>query len=138
VGGELIGFGNQQTGLSTYYDRMIYMRDDGHLVFGAYTGTEATIASTAAFNDSQWHHVAASLGSGGMRLYVDGVLHASDATVTSGEYFTGYWRIGGDRLYGWPNPPSSFYFAGHLDEVAVYGSQLTTERIQAHYHGRDR
>ena len=139
VGGLLIGFGSHQTGNSQYYDRNIYMRDDGRLVFGVNPGTPTTVVSTAALNDDAWHHAAASLGAGGMRLYVDGVLHASNTGVTTGQAISpGYWRIGGDKLQGWTNAPSSFHFAGALDEVAVYGSQLTTTRIQVHYHSRNR
>ena len=37
-GGKIIGFGNSRTGISTSYDRHVYMQDDGTLVFGVYTG----------------------------------------------------------------------------------------------------
>jgi hypothetical protein len=140
AGGKLIGFGNQPFGTSTSYDRHIYMRDDGRLVFGTYlssTGTR-TLTTTAAYNDGAWHHVAASLGSGGMQLYVDGELALENAAVTTAESTTGYWRIGGDNLNGWPDPPTSYYFAGWLDEWAVYGAQLSAGRIAVHYYSRNR
>ncbi len=38
TGGKLIGFGNNQTGMSRNYDRHIYMMNDGQLVFGVYNG----------------------------------------------------------------------------------------------------
>ncbi len=61
-------------GSSNNYDRHVYMQDDGHLVFGTYTGQLNTITSDAAYNNDQWHHVVATQGSDGMKLYVDGVL----------------------------------------------------------------
>ena len=38
TGGKLIGFGSNQTGSSSSYDRHIYMMNDGQLVFGVYNG----------------------------------------------------------------------------------------------------
>jgi hypothetical protein len=76
-----------------------------------------------------------------MRLYVDGALVAFDTGVTTGQAYGlggGYWHIGGDKVAGWPYEPTSWYFAGYLDEVAVYGSQLTTDKINAHYYSRNR
>src|SRR5690606_7505145 len=59
-GGKITGFGNAQSGLSSNYDRHVYMRDDGTLVFGVWTGSENTITSSASFNDGEWHHVVAT------------------------------------------------------------------------------
>ncbi len=37
-GGKIIGFGNQQNGESSNYDRHVYMLGNGHVVFGVWTG----------------------------------------------------------------------------------------------------
>lgn len=132
-GGKLIGFGSAQTGTSNSYDRHIYMRNDGRLVFGVYPGQVRTIASSAAYNDGQWHHAVATLGTGGIALYVDGALVAQDASTTSGEGFRGFWRVGGDNLGSWPNQPSSNWFSGAIDEVAIYDRALSAARIAAHH-----
>ena len=52
---------------------------------------------------------------------------------------TGYWRVGGDQmgLGGWANSPWGD-FAGWIDEVAIFHTQLSTTRIQVHYHSRNR
>ena len=42
--------------------------------------------------------VTATMGPSGMALYVDGVLVGSRADTTQGEAYTGYWRLGGDKL----------------------------------------
>jgi trimeric autotransporter adhesin len=131
-GGKLAGFGNQQSGASSHYDRHIYMNNGGQLIFGAYTGQTVTITSQSSYNDGHWHHVVATQGSDGMHLYVDGQLVGSNAN-TGAENFTGYWRVGGDNLNGWPNQPSSAYFNGTIDEVSFYLSELSATQVQNHY-----
>ncbi len=140
VGGKLIGYGNQiptnhvppRYNLSSVYDRHVYMRNDGRLVFGAYAGSTQTISSSAAYRDGKWHHVVATQGSAGMRLYVDGAQVASNS-VTGNQSYRGSWRVGGDSLNGWPNQPSSHYFNGLIDEAAVYPTALSAAQVLAHY-----
>lgn len=132
-GGKLIGYGDAQTGTSSSYDRHLYMSNNGRVNFGVYPGSTQVITSASALNDGQWHHVAASLGAGGMKLYVDGQLAASEASVNSAQAYSGYWRVGGDNLNGWPNAPSSSWFSGAIDEVAVYPSTLTPSQVATHY-----
>jgi large repetitive protein len=131
-GGKLIGFGNGQTNLSGNYDKHVYMTNDGRLVFGVWNGHADTLTTSGSYNDGQWHQVAASQGAGGMALYVDGVRVGRNSVSTSQDY-SGFWRVGGDNLNGWPSQPSSFFFGGTLDETAVYPSVLTGSQISAHY-----
>ncbi|MFB7251395.1 PKD domain-containing protein [Microbacterium sp. NPDC056234] len=132
-GGKIFGWGNQQTGSSGSYDRHVYMQNNGRLTFGVHPGSVKTISSTAAYNDAKWHHVVATLGDGGMALYVDGQAVASDPAVTTAETYNGYWRVGGDNLGGWPNQPTNTYFVGSIDEFAVYPAALTAGQIMDHY-----
>lgn len=92
-----------------------------------------TIATTSSFNDGTWHQVTASMSSAGMQLYVDGSLAASNKTVTSGQATNGYWRIGYDNLTGWASTPTSRFFAGTRDNVAVYHSALSASNVLADY-----
>ena len=137
TGGKIVGFGNNTTRLSGNYDRHVYMRNDGRLTFGVFTTAVQTVTSTAAYNDGQWHHVVASQGTGGMALYVDGVRVGSNAVTTVRNYL-GYWRVGGDNLNGWPTRPTSNFFAGSIDETAVYPTQLSAARVSAHYQASGR
>ncbi|TKV61700.1 PKD domain-containing protein [Nakamurella flava] len=127
-GGKLIGFGSAQQGLSGSYDRHVYMQDDGRLVFGTYTGVQNKVTSPKAYNDGQWHHVVATQGPDGMKLYVDGAI-AGTNKQTAAQNYTGYWRIGGDKTWG----STSSYFAGALDEAAVYPVVLTADQVKEHY-----
>ena len=129
-GGKLIGFGSSSSGLSSSYDRHVYMLNNGVLRFGAGTGTtQAIIESAKSYNDGVWHHVVATQGVSGMTFYVDGLLVGSNAQSTPQNY-VGYWRVGGDR--NWTGP-SSNYFAGSIDEVSIYSRPLTPAEIVAHF-----
>lgn len=133
-GGKLVGFGSNTDGrLSASYDKHIYMTNSGQLVFGIYNAGQRTIASGAGLNNGQWHHVVGTQGSNGLRLYVDGNLVASNAAYTTSQDYTGYWHVGGDQLYGWPSLPASNYFAGSIDETAIYPSVLTPAQIAQHH-----
>ena len=74
----------------------------------------------------------ATLGSSGMRLYVDGVLRASNANTVA-EPFTGYVRFGGGTLANWPSAPSDGYFSGQLAFGAVYPTALSASKVADHY-----
>lgn len=131
-GGRLLGFGNATTGTSNSYDKHVYMRNDGRLVFGVWTSSAQTVVSPGAYNDGQWHHVVATQGPAGMALYVDGVSVGTNGTTTNQAY-QGYWRVGSDNLNGWPNRPSSNGLAGDLDESAVYDRALSAQEVEQHH-----
>lgn len=132
-GGKIVGFGNARTGSSSSYDRHIYMDNAGHLVFGVYNNGSYTIISPKTYNDGQWHQVVGTLSGAGMVLYIDGKKVGTNSGTTVGQAYSGYWRVGGDNLGSWPNHPSSSYFAGAIDEVAIYPSALTLAQVQTQY-----
>lgn len=137
-GGKIIGYGNGRprtdtyaTLLSTAYDKHVYMDNTGRLNFGVKVGTAQVLRTPGAYNDDAWHHVVATQGVEGMRLYVDGALVAQNA-VAGSERFYGNWHVGGDKLQSWPNQPTSAFFAGAIDEVAVYPTALTPQQVTDH------
>lgn len=127
-GGTLIGFGNTTSGLSSSYDRHVIMQSDGKVQFGS-GQPQVTLVTPTAYNDGQWHHVVATQGAGGMRLWLDTQLVGSNS-MAGAENYRGYWRIGADRTWG---STASNYFAGTLDEVAVYSSALSEQRVRDHF-----
>jgi Concanavalin A-like lectin/glucanases superfamily len=143
-GGKLIGFGDQQTGMSGNYDRHIYMMNDGQIVFGVWNNATETIESPNVYNDGQWHYVVATLDPAtGMSLYIDNQLVGTSSNTTA-QAFTGYWRVGGDNLNGWnldpwggnsqgTTEPAGYYFNGTMADMAVYPSVLSAAQISAHY-----
>ena len=126
------GFGSAATGSSPTVDRVLYLTNTGALVFGNNNAAKATIAASGPYRDGQWHHVMATVGPGGMRLYVDGAQAASSSATATAAY-TGYFRVGYDNLSGWPNAPSSNFFNGTLDEVAAYSTTLTATDAINHW-----
>jgi hypothetical protein len=133
-GGQVIGFSKNTAApaVANSFDRLVYIDSNQDLAFnvGATTMTYAATASTW----TSWHHVAASLGTGGMKLYLDGNLVAGNSGITNGTNFTGYWRWAGGELTGLPNRPAHDYITGLIDEVAAYPNQLTDQAISWRYH----
>src|SRR4051812_49895204 len=76
------------------------MDEGGTVYFGVYPGFTATVQSDAGYNDGDWHHVVASMGPGGMALYLDGELAGQRGDVTTAQPYSGYWRIGGGSTRG--------------------------------------
>ena len=131
--GRLIGYGNGQNADSTDHDRLTYVNSLGRLSFGVTErGARRVITSSGIYNDNRWHHVVSSLGEDGMRLYVDGQQVASRASTKSALELDGFWRVGNDRVSGWSSVPTGG-FAGRVDEVAVYGKQLSPAAVENHY-----
>ena len=133
-GGQIMGYGSSATNQSWSRDRLVYMRNDGALSFMLYPGRLTTITTPKSYNDGQWHHIVASMSpTSGAMLYVDGNLAAFDATMTAGQSYSGYWRIGGDTLNGVNGQPSNTNIQADIDEAAVYSTPLSARQIAEHY-----
>jgi hypothetical protein len=79
-----------------------------------------------------------TVGSLGLRLYVDGVLVASNPAVLASDVYAGAWRVGDDNVDGWgigAGPPSR-RFTGTIDEVAVFHNQLSDADVAALFAAR--
>ncbi len=99
---------------------------NGHI--GVWCGDTATswITTLESFNDNLWHHVAGTISSGTVSLYVDSNLLATTAVVPSLSN-SGILAIGRDAA------ASQFYFNGSVDNVAIYNAVLPLGSIQNHY-----
>jgi hypothetical protein len=145
AGGKLIGFETPRTGVAVAgsggtYDRHIYMDGAGKIWFGVYNAADMLIGSPGTYNDGAWHMAAATIGPGGMKLYIDGVSVGTNANTVS-EATTGWFRVGCGNLSGWSDgwtgantPPASstatnYVFKGGLDEATVYMSVLTPAQV---------
>ncbi len=86
-------------------------------------------SSGLAVDDNQWHHVVMTFQSGvanGTRVYLDGALVLTDTLTIkdqSKNVTIGAWN-------------SSEFFAGTLDEVAVYSTVLSAATVLAHFNAR--
>ena len=132
-GGKILGLENAQTGFGTTFDRHLYL-SAGRVNYGILSGgVQQVIQSANTINDGEFHHIVATQGAGGMALYIDGVLVGSNPTVAP-DAANGYWRLGGGNLTGWPNAPAASALGGTYDEVAIYPTALSADRVLAHYN----
>ena len=87
------------------------------------------LASTTTVAAATTYHVVGTYDGAMMRIYVNGVLEGTAArSARSTTPAFGGVLAGG----GWGTLPSPA-FNGRLDEIAIYGTALTTARVQAHY-----
>ncbi|MRG60096.1 PKD domain-containing protein [Agromyces sp. CFH 90414] len=131
-GGKIVGFGDRNSGTSGNYDRHIYIDGSGRISFGVHPGAVRVVQSDTGYNDGDWHQVVGTLSPGGQELYVDGRRVGARADTTSGQAYSGYWRIGGDNLGGWPNVGNQ-YLNGTIGNVAVYQVPLKRAEVDAHW-----
>jgi hypothetical protein len=77
-------------------------------------------------DDGNWHHVVVVFDrDAAIVVYVDGVAQTNLVTVAGSVSNAGEFLVG--KSTGYP------FFKGGLDEIAVYPTALSAERVQAHY-----
>jgi hypothetical protein len=91
--------------------------------------------TTSAINDGNWHHLVATYDGtnalSGMSLYVDG---ATVATITGQAGVLGSLMTTEPLFIGKRHGTTNVKFDGILDEVAIYGSELSAAKILDHYN----
>ena len=91
------------------------------------TGGGYTVTTT--FDYQQWNHIAASWGSSGMKLYVNGILkNTNPYTGISNKTVTTY------AIGGWADQSGSTYrYDGTIDEVRISNTARTADEIRQAY-----
>jgi hypothetical protein len=90
------------------------------------TGTDATINSTQAYDDGQWHFVVAQRVGGQAQLWIDAVLDGT-ASVSGAISNTANLALGSkDTL-------DEDFLDSSLDEVRIYSGALTADEIMGMY-----
>jgi hypothetical protein len=147
-GGALLAFSNTQTGAGTNNDRVVFMENDGKLVFAMRSSSSrptrfSFVRSANTYRDGTWHQVVATYDGATMALYVDGQLAGTATLTTPVDPGVGYQRAGYANLANYylvfggnysGNPaPSSYFFAGSIDEVAVHAAPLSAADVAAQF-----
>lgn len=135
--GTLIAFSDTEAATNTVNnDRSLWIDSAGKLVWATATSATAMteLTSTSVVDNGAWNFFAVTIGTtSGDQLYVNGTLQASSSGVTAAYNYNGFWHIGwGAELDGTPNwadKPTSAYFNGSLNGLALFGSQLTSAKI---------
>jgi hypothetical protein len=96
----------------------VWMNNGGVALSTPSTGTTQQL-SYPYMTDGSWHHIVAVVGSTTASLYVDSILTATSSMGTQSSA-TGLLSAGD--------------FAGDLDEVALYETELGPEQIRKHWH----
>jgi len=138
-GGKLFGFESSRNVISLLFDRQLFMRPDGRLVYGQWPSTRVrTLVSPRALNDGAWHHLVLTVRPSGndnqAAMYVDGTRVASGPATRPGA-FSGWWRFGFGSIGLGEEYPSAG-FVGHLDNAAIYHSELSAAEVARHYAAR--
>jgi len=107
--------------------------ENGKLAFTICASGAKAVQLSCTLSNGVWRHVAGTYGGIYQRLYVDGVL----AVATNYEWGTGFGDIAQDtvnpRLGATADASPSNHFAGTLDDVLVFGQELTSNRVAGLY-----
>ena len=105
----------------------VRMDPQGRVSFALYTPVWKSIAMAYGDRilDTDWHYVAATYDGAGMKIFIDGVLKASDFNAGNLNTSTADVYIG--------QISSSDMFKGSIDEMQVYGKSLTLYEINQLY-----
>lgn len=146
-GGVLVSLGDSASLTSTSSNNTgsLYMDNTGRLNLGLYPDgvrtdpwqspfrIRAAVRTPDSYNDGKWHHVVATFEPRtGSRIFIDGVKVAEDPSMNWSRSVNAYIRIGGDRVVSWPNAPTSAFFQGRIDQVALYRRPLSETQVIDH------
>lgn len=97
--------------------------------------TNMQLLSSKKVNDGNWHMISTVMGDDGiMTLYIDGVkdMTASKSTYCSYSHASGGFIVG-KMSYEYYSTSTYFPFNGMIDDVKVYATALTSEKIKKLY-----
>ncbi len=106
-------------------------RNDGQILAGSgpQGGGDHVLASPAGLNDGQFHHVVWTRSADGQnRLYVDGMLKGSGRDGGGKISNARPIQIGGET-----REAGGSFFAGEIDELAIYAGELSQQRVKVHF-----
>jgi len=112
----------------TANDFGVSLRSDGKVVAGVGNPDTSIVSSSGGYDDDNWHHAVFTRkkSTGAIRLYVDGV---SAGTATGNTLsLNASTNLSLGRI-----ATGTGYFAGTLDDVAIYNAELTAADVAGHY-----
>jgi hypothetical protein len=142
AGQVLLSTGTSELGSSdpsTAAVPVLYIGTNGSLYGQLPTGDIDPMASTAAVDDGQWHHVVITGDTGSQSLYLDGQLVGSVGGTISDSDPLDYVGAGYVNSDGWVNAPAAgwSYFDGEVSDIEYYTYSLNPDEITALYGGQD-
>jgi len=116
-------------------DFRFWLNTSGYLVFDINNGTsDIKLTGDDALSTSTWSFASAVFGTGGMKIYKNGVLDNSNATTTaigtvSWDWFIGVWKYTASDLVNW--------FVGMLDEIRICSLQRSADFQVTEYNNQN-
>jgi len=125
---------SMDSGSSTGRNYIIQLESSGYVRGIVWSGSTAyqagTISTTPGLSDGNWHHVALVYKpSTKVEIFIDGV---SKDQNTSG-IPSSINSIAQDLVIGRATPATGNFFNGSIDEVAIFNTALSAEKIQQIY-----
>ncbi len=104
---------------------LLFLDSGGRPTF-AKLGDPPALAGSVAITDTNFHHLAVSLGAGVLNLYLDGSIIATNSYSTTFTYSSGFG-------IGFRPDTGDNSFFGTIDEVSIYNRVLAPSELQAIY-----
>ena len=98
--------------------------DPGKTRFGLFNPGTFSVDGSDTTSDNTWTHTVAVWGTGGIRLYSDGVLVGTDSTTLRPNY-TNWWWVGGD---------TTEYANADIDELGIWNRRLSAGEVADLYN----
>ena len=96
--------------------------------------SSSQIATTAAYNDNNWHFVVDTYANGTEQLYVDGQFAGSQQVTETGFNSAYAYTVGTGDEFNWPSANGVWlYFNGALDEVSISKIARSGDWVQTEY-----
>jgi YD repeat-containing protein len=123
---ELPVFSNRDTNSSPNKSMLYFGLSEGRVFIFENARRPLSMLGTSRVDDGGWHQIAYTWDGSTGRIYVDGALETSLPQSDTLPLYTSAASIGYDLANGQ-------FFPGSIDEVAVYASALSADRVSAHY-----
>lgn len=134
-------FSKDHTGFGTGGHLTIGLTTNGHVEVRLQSTTQSNfVESNNTLSNDEWHHVAFTFGSAGMKLYVDGVLADTNSFTGGISGNVEPIAIGAGTTVSSQGSvaPTNAFFDGELDEIAIFDSELNSSDIsQLHAAGTE-
>ncbi|MBO6521931.1 MAG: tandem-95 repeat protein [Rhodospirillales bacterium] len=125
---------------SSYYDDgghfNLSINSSGQLELRMQDTDSSHTISGGSVSSGEWNQVTVSWGEGGMKIFQNGELVASDPSYTGGlQGNENPWTFGASQSHSSDNTADNMrdFFDGHIDDIAIYDTPLTDEQVQSLY-----
>jgi len=109
----------------------LYLTRDGYPALYWYDGAVRTLIATSTVSTTVWTHIVATWNANGCDIYVNGTLENSNATQSPADASSSDNQFYiGKHGFGFQN-----YYGGLIDEVAVFGNELSSTQVSDIYTG---